>query len=108
MSEKNAKKDKDLDHKIKFEQLIKFHNYAGENFDSLHPKLNCIRAIEHMTVLYDGNVNLCCIDSPPEILFGDLNKQSVKEIWESGKRQAYVKGHLNGEVMKRCENCTGG
>lgn len=89
-------------------QLIRYANYAGRNFDTLGPKLNCIRAIEYMTVLYDGDVNLCCMDSPAKIIFGNLKKQSVKEIWESEKRQEYIKGHLNAKVMKICDNCTGG
>lgn len=88
-------------------QLLKHANFAGENFDTLGPKLNCIRAIEHMTVLYNGEVNLCCMDSPAKIIFGNLKKQSVKEIWESEKRQRYVKGHLNNEIMDICDNCTG-
>lgn len=89
-------------------RLIKLANYAGEIFNALGPKLNCIRAIEHMTVLYNGKVNLCCMDSPAKIIFGDLKKQSVKEIWKSEKRQEYVQGHLNGKIMKLCDNCTGG
>ena len=89
-------------------QLIKFSNFAGENFDAENPMTHCIRAIEQMTVLFDGKVSLCCLDSPAEIIFGDLNKQTVKEIWESEERQRYVKGHLNGKIMTRCDNCTGG
>lgn len=87
--------------------IISYKNFAGKLFN-YKPKTGCNRAINHMTVLFDGRVNLCCMDAFGEMIFGDLRKQTVKEVWNSPARQAYINAHLRCKPWKGlCANCTG-
>ncbi|MEE9401075.1 MAG: SPASM domain-containing protein, partial [Dehalococcoidia bacterium] len=58
----------------------------------------------HMTVLWDGRVNLCCMDPLGRKTFGDLNDETVAEVWFSGGRQRYVAMHEEGRGTE-CEVC---
>jgi len=86
--------------------FIPFANFAGEKYEGLG-KTNCFRAISDMTVLWNGKVNLCCMDAFGKI-FGDLNKQTVKEVWFSKERQEYAQAHYynQGKTLKPCDKCT--
>jgi radical SAM protein with 4Fe4S-binding SPASM domain len=64
----------------------------------------CIHATSHMTVLWDGRVNLCCMDPLGRKTFGDLNRETVAEVWSSEGRQHYVARHEEGRGTE-CEVC---
>ena len=64
----------------------------------------CIHATSHMTVLFDGRVNLCCMDPLGRKIFGNLNEQTVAEVWFSKERQRYVKLHEEGRGTE-CDVC---
>ena len=64
----------------------------------------CIHATSHMTVLWDGRVNLCCMDPLGRKIFGDLNHQTVAEVWFSKGRQHYAALHEEGRGVE-CEVC---
>ena len=64
----------------------------------------CIHATSHMTVLWDGRVNLCCMDPLGRATFGDLNHQTVAEVWFSEGRQHYVIMHEKGRGTE-CDVC---
>jgi len=64
----------------------------------------CIHATSHMTVLWDGRVNLCCMDPLGKQIFGDLNLHTVEEVWFSEGRQYYVKRHEEGRGAE-CDLC---
>lgn len=64
----------------------------------------CVHATSHMTVLRDGRVNLCCMDPLGRKIFGDLNDQTVAEVWYSEGRQHYVVCHEEGRGTE-CEVC---
>lgn len=52
----------------------------------------------------NGKTYPCCLwDSQDPI--GDLNQQSLKEIWNSDKLKAARKGMLNGEKISSCSRC---
>jgi hypothetical protein len=64
----------------------------------------CIHATSHMTVLWDGRVNLCCMDPLGRAVFGDLNDQTVADVWFSEGRQHYVTMHEAGRGTE-CDVC---
>ena len=85
--------------------VVEYKNWSGDKFDGFR-QTHCHRAIEQMTIMYDGRVNLCCMEYG-KVIFGDVNKQSVKEVWESKHRQMYSRIHSQGGHMKGvCANCT--
>lgn len=56
----------------------------------------------HLHVSTRGLAQACCI-SP--ITFGDVNKQSLNEIWDGDQIKAFRLQLLNGEKDKRCNGC---
>ncbi len=84
-----------------------YKNWSGDKFEGVR-QTNCHRAISQMTIMQDGQVNLCCMEYG-KVIFGDANKESIKEIWESKYRQMYCKAHTKGIFLKGvCANCTKG
>jgi radical SAM protein with 4Fe4S-binding SPASM domain len=64
----------------------KYVNWLGKRPSSMKGTSNpCNRALTEMTVYWDGRVPLCCMVSDDELIIGDLNKQSVSEVWESNQ-----------------------
>jgi len=80
-------------------------NFAGLKYekDKVH-FTKCIHATSHMTVLWDGRVNLCCMDPLGRKIFGDLNHQTVAEVWLSDERRRYARLHEEGRGAE-CEVC---
>ena len=95
-------KFEDLDIKTK---VIGYRNWSGDKFKGTI-QTGCFRAIHQMTIMYDGIVNLCCMEHG-KATFGDVSKKSVKEIWESAYRQLYCNAHIvGGHIRGPCFNCT--
>lgn len=69
----------------------------------------CKRAFYDLGVLSDGRVTFCeCQDFDGKFIVGDIKKQSLKEILNSEKYNAYKKAHLDfkGDKIPLCKNCT--
>ena len=102
MSDSQIKEFENLDINTK---VIGYRNWSGDKFTG-RPQTRCARAISYMTIMYDGIVNLCCMEHG-KATFGDVSKKSVKEIWESDYRQMYCNTHLAGGYLRGpCFNCT--
>ena len=61
---------------------------------SLYP---CILLFQKLTVLSNGKAALCCFDYDGETILGDLNKQTINEIWNSDEYREIRELHLNGQ-----------
>jgi len=80
-------------------------NFGGLTYQKDQTRFTyCIHATSHMTVLWDGKVNLCCMDPLGRKIFGDLNHQTVAEVWLSEERQRYATMHKEGRGAE-CEVC---
>ncbi len=88
--------------------LFQHLNFAGLTYkkDKTHFTC-CLHATSHMTVLWDGRVNLCCMDPLGRKIFGDLNHQTVSEVWLSEERQRYAAMHKEGRgtELEVCRDC---
>jgi hypothetical protein len=117
-------KDNNLSWKNVWLSTLEFHNRAGnvdiENWnydivardiDSDHP-FTCNKFYHTLNVLWNGEVVLCCMDYMHETPFGDLNKQTINEIFNSIKwKKLYDMGtgkliSPDDFICKRCQ--TGG
>ena len=47
-----------------------------------------------MTINSDGTVSACCSDWNQQLIIGNINENSLKEIWESEKLKILQKLHL--------------
>ena len=71
------------------------YNYAGRIHDRLEtrlPRKYCGR-LDHLYVLWDGRVCLCCMDSEGEVILGNLNNQSVSEVFNSVMMNSFRDSH---------------
>lgn len=64
-----------------------FHHRTDEDREGdSAPRARCARTQRHMVVRYDGTVPICCaVDptSPDLVVAGDLNSQTIIEVWNS-------------------------
>lgn len=67
----------------------------------------CRRLWDTLSILWDGRVSLCCIDYEGTVNFGNIEKQSIMEIWNSRKIKEFRNYHLNRkfEKIELCKNC---
>ena len=85
-------------------------NWAGSMGQKMRtkPKSACGRALGQIMVLWDGRVSLCCFDAEGAVILGDLNHQTLREIYSGqlavGIREAHVTGR-RGE-LPLCATCT--
>ncbi|MFC1907529.1 radical SAM/SPASM domain-containing protein [Chloroflexota bacterium] len=68
----------------------------------------CHNLFDVFNVFVDGSVVLCCLDYDAQVRLGDLNVQTITEVWESTQYENIRRLHLqgNGGKMKMCSNCS--
>lgn len=92
----------------KFAKTYPAYNYLGK-IPGTHAPLTfnyCDRIFRSMTVLWDGRVSLCCMDSEGEHILGDLKKSSLFEIWNGLEAKKYREMHMTGRsACYPCFNC---
>jgi hypothetical protein len=84
-------------------------NWAGAMWPMrVRPTTPCSRALDQIMVMWDGRVSLCCFDGEGEVVLGDLNRSTIREVFAGEKavgiRQAHVDGR-RGE-LPLCATCT--
>ena len=60
----------------------------------------CCRIFSTMNVMSNGQVALCCMDFDGSVMLGDLNKQTISEVYSSAKWVQIRQLHLKGEGDK--------
>ena len=72
-------------------------------------KQPCSRALNQIMILQDGRVSLCCFDGDGREILGDLNFQTIREVFNgpkaTGIRLAHSEGRRNEIAL--CAGCTG-
>ncbi len=103
--------------KVQGINIINMRNWAGTieketTKESFHSKKNmkrkpCVSIWTEMYVDWEGKVVLCCDDWNSSVILGDLNKQSIEEIWRGGKLNKIRQAHKNREFHKAplCNQC---
>jgi len=65
-------------------KISQFVNYANARHSAIEKKGNkrvpCYEILNSINILWDGRVCLCCMDHDGRVTFGDLNKESLKDI----------------------------
>ncbi len=91
--------------------VFAYQSWAGQQYPYERKRwTSCVRALGHMTIRYNGDANLCCFDPFGKVSFGNVNTQTIEEIWKSVRRQEYITSHKagSGNKMPLCENCSEG
>jgi radical SAM protein with 4Fe4S-binding SPASM domain len=84
-------------------------NWAGWNYKVRTTQANiCERSISNVMVLVDGRVSLCCQDYNGEYIFGDLNDETIRDIYQKEEyvhyRQLTSEGRRS--ELNPCKDCT--
>lgn len=90
---------------------IQYQSWCGEQYPYDRRRwTSCARALNAITVNYKGEVVLCCFDPFAKVVFGDLNNQTIEEIWKSEKHQELQSLHKQGRGNEcpLCQSCTEG
>lgn len=72
------------------------------------PTSACHRALGQIMVLQDGRVSLCCFDGHGEEILGDLNTQTLREVYGGDKAVGIRQAHSEGrrQEIPMCAGCT--
>jgi radical SAM protein with 4Fe4S-binding SPASM domain len=69
-------------------------------------KKSCIRPFHNLSVHFNGDVVLCCCDWKGEVVFGNLMKASLPEVYSSSIATRYRENLAKkNRQMKLCEVC---
>jgi len=81
--------------------------FDGEG-DNPVQRVPCAFPFVNCAVDWDGKVGWCCYDYNTPKPYGDLNHQSLKEIWEgpvwTNLRRLHLSLNLDGTICKRCSS----
>lgn len=58
-----------------------------------------------MVVHWNGQVSLCCFDWTFKNVIGDLNTQSIEDIWNSDTINRFRSAHMESNYSGLCEKC---
>ena len=83
------------------------HSEAHGEYQNYNPNFVCAQPFQRLFVTYSGVCIPCCVDVLREYPVGDINKQSIKEIWHGEPlkkmREAQIKGlYRDIDICKKC------
>lgn len=58
---------------------------------------HCIKPLQYFSVTFDGRVCLCCVDQDCQHELGDLNTQTIDEVWFASATQETLRRLVVGE-----------
>jgi len=88
-------------------------NYAGlihdefeHRVDENHTPDKCSR-VNQMSILWDGRVNLCCMDPEGRVILGDVKENTLSEIFQSELAVHYREMHSQKRFseLPLCKDC---
>ncbi len=97
-------------HRVDGVHITSYHNWAGslrKEGEIRGRELPCPRIWQTFTVLWDGRVALCCMDYNGDVVLGNLNKESIKEIFNGERLRRIREYHLQGRfhMIPICRDC---
>jgi len=91
---------------VAVEDMNDWHDKKLENI-IVCKDFECPMVYQRLIVLYDGTVTICCGNIYGKLVAGDLNKQTVEEVWNGHIMQKLRKFLAEGESHKVqiCAEC---
>lgn len=91
-------------------KLISEGNWADANRTTrgFKPNEACNRALYQIYVLQDGRVTPCCFKPMGDVVFGDLTRQTIREVYSSPEYVTFREAHFNDRADQYdfCARCT--
>jgi sulfatase maturation enzyme AslB (radical SAM superfamily) len=85
--------------------ITELHNWAGTLNRESDVNYPCYRPWLTFTVLWDGRVSLCCADFDGRTILGDLNSQTIAEVWNGEAYRSVRREHLESGGPDVCRAC---
>lgn len=85
------------------------YNYLGDKNNTLSEVCyeQCDRAFRTMTILWNGKVCLCCMDSDGKYIMGDVSRNTLDEVWNNREYQELRLLHgISRNLYEPCRICT--
>lgn len=97
----------DLDYDKIDENIKKTVMNGREGVATDHIHKVCHRPFFRVRVAANGLVTSACCDTPHDIVYGDITKESLYDIWNGKKHKAFLKMQLQGKrfMHPSCKNC---
>lgn len=76
--------------------------------DAQKDRVACGYAVGIMAITWDGKVTNCACDANAEIVWGDVNTESIKDVWKR-RAEDMVRKHIEhrfDELPEICQRCT--
>jgi len=90
--------------------LVQEGNWAGDSRTIRKFLSNeaCARALRQIYVMFDGRVTTCCFDPTGKTVFGDLTKQTLREVYADPAYLAFRQSHSEDKAdqYSLCRDCT--
>jgi len=110
--------DKNLNQKLFYDFWIKRSDHVSSSYpmerwntyeNKVHPEINdaCQYLWDRMYVWFDGKTNPCDADYKSYLSYGDVNNNSIKDIWNNVALKDIRIAHMNNERSKidPCNKC---
>lgn len=83
---------------------------TDRNLDNNYKKENdCYEPWRHLTVTWDGKVVPCCFDYDAKHVLGDLNFESLMEVWNGSEmlnlRAEFLSRNVRNKLCTNCQFC---
>lgn len=83
--------------------ISSYHNWGGSldgNRDLTERGMPCLRLWQTFTVLWNGDVALCCMDYDGKVVLGDVRDHTISEVFNGAGLKKIRGFHLRGEFEK--------
>ncbi|MCK9224760.1 MAG: radical SAM protein [Candidatus Muirbacterium halophilum] len=84
------------------ERAVESHEWRGEK-----RRMPCSGPFKYVTVCWNGDVTVCCIDTMRDLKIGNLSENTLYNLWSNDKCHNYRLAHIKGDLtsMPKCQHC---
>jgi len=85
--------------------MKEYSTFAGHIIkgESVSPRrFTCSKPFTHLTIQWNGDAVVCCRDYDGEAVMGNVNNQSIKDIWHSDRYNKFRKTFRESKFCKEC------
>lgn len=87
--------------------LIRKQNRLGELLTETNISKVCGRQFWALFISYDGSIRSSCCDPQKTVIYGNVNTDSIIDVWNGKKRNNFLRFQLEGKRFQRpeCKDC---
>ena len=91
--------------------IDKAHNWGVNHFIPLkNSKIHkpCLRVWNTFTILWNGDVALCCLDYDGQVILGNVEKEDITQIWHGERLKEIRECHVHADLenIPICRDCS--